>query len=480
VDSNFNKAYGQSVQPYLNRYLRQESPAGAPEAVSAELAPPEVKTYEDGLDADYDESDFDYSDAYLEGDTAAETVPLGRSEAEGRIEALWQWLRSGGLTGAARSDWAGQIRELATLVQKSPNGGLNSDAQALLQKLEAQAFGTSASGEAPVDADPFGVEGFLESSESEIATDGAGLSQELNDLKQQINKNENLTDSDREGFLEKVDRYLSNLELGASEESIDEIRSELETLKGDLAEVSNHAPAVSRLAKITGTDPATIEALMEKHGIDPKNLPSRPDSKVAALLSDGELSEKISTQLDLHQKMMTNFQQEIDSHIAEANNINSANEGSDTSKVDTQSFTAHRWLYNAHFHRDERSQEIIGAREAIATDTANLLGALYGEEVQVLSGPEAAGMIQMGSTKLNVVPEAGAGALAFTTKAPEWLPVELVTAFVDDEGDGKTKVVSWMQEAHYPYHIYDTGGACYSPSGNWSWDQNTVDIGKAV
>ncbi len=319
--------------------------------------------------------------------------------------------------------------------------------------------------------------------------EGGSLKSQLEDTKEKILADTNLSEKKRKEMTDKIDKWLSTLELGASEEMESKIMDEFMALQEEYANAALFSSGASTLAELTGMDPSEIEALAQKHGVDLNNLPNPPDAKLAALIAE---LPNIGGLVDDVKSKYTDLQNQIDSAVSSANATNEANQASDSSKKDSTDWTPFQFLYNAKFHRDDASQALANAKTALAKEVANVLSALYGTEVTAIEDPAKCGMVSFNGMELNVLGTGGANAtIGFSESPPEWPSVDLVQVYVDDEGDGKTDVPPWMRDAHYPYHIYDTGGAAYSSSGNWAWQEvggeqngngavDLIDVGHAV
>jgi hypothetical protein len=128
---------------------------------------------------------------------------------------------------------------------------------------------------------------------------------------------------------------------------------------------------------------------------------------------------------------------------------------SDSKQARSSDDSSYRFLYDAHFHQDEKSQALLDARKQLASQTARYLSALYGKVVTPEEKPEMAGMVSFDDKVLNVVANSATGEVQFGSKAViDWPKVEVVTFEVDNFGGSKTNIPQWMKDANYPIHVY--------------------------
>ena len=213
----------------------------------------------------------------------------------------------------------------------------------------------------------------------------------------------------------------------------------------------NVAQPLKDLSRATGQDPETVQELLKKHGLDLDHLPHPPDAKVAALLNDPDFSERLTTLKESVGGASQALKDEIAKQTKTAKDQNDQAQKSNQKRSSDDS--AYRFLYDAHFHQDEKSQGLIEARKQLAAETASYLSALYGKEVKVEDTPEKAGMVSIGGATLNVLSNSSTGEIQFGAKI-DWPNVEIVTFEVDNFGGSKTDIPPWMKEANYPMHIY--------------------------
>jgi hypothetical protein len=281
----------------------------------------------------------------------------------------------------------------------------------------------------------------------------ATLKTELTDYKTAIQNNPNLSDAKKTEYTGKIDQWLQGMDLKTLD--AEAIQPLFDDLKTEITTATAFSPAIQSLAQTTGKEPAELEALFKKHGLDPANLPTPPDSKVAALLNDPEFSESIGNLKQGVADAYKGLKSEIDTQTSNANNLNAANVSSDTSNLDNLDVSSFKFLQDATNHTDDKSNALIDARKNLANETANILSAMYGKTVTASTDPTKAGTISFDGTNLNVCTSSLSGDIQFGSKGIDWPDVSRVTYQIDAEGDGQTPIPDWMSKAGYPTHAYD-------------------------
>lgn len=284
--------------------------------------------------------------------------------------------------------------------------------------------------------------------------DSNNLEAELKQEKARIQFSKKLPSELKANYIRQIDKMLSNLLNPAAQEKIGE---DFESLKTEVVDAEMYPAAVTRLAQKLEMEPSRVSELMKKHGLDPENLPSPPDAKMAAFLSDSEINVNIgSLQFEIESSSRV-LKEEITKQTRLANEMNNTNINSDTSKADNSDVSSYKFLYDASLHKDEKSLQLIEARKNLAGQMADLLGAIYGKTVKACQEPEKAGMIQFDGTTLNTLSNGASPNIQFSSSTPiEWPSVQLVTFEVDAEGDGQTSTPQWMLDGHYPLHAYES------------------------
>jgi len=490
-----------STQHYLDRYnLPQNNPVDqGPAYPSKSLEQPGVDpdfdtgfgSYEDfeNYSMDFEGADSEFGSDFAVGDATYQeptgTQALSKPAALEMTQDFFAHLRGSDKIGSERQALADQIKAIMDQLNQVSGSEVPPEVANQLFALQANLLGTGPGTVDPSAADdPFGLDEVL--GQSKEGPDK--LLSNLKEFKDTVQKNTNLSSEDKQTFLEKLDRWISNMELTPGEEEIQQIDYDFSDLKGQFTQASHYGPVINRVAQATGNDPAQVEELFEKHGIDPKNLPSPPNGKIADLLNDSDFSGSLNSLMGEAKEKYKSLKDEIKTQVSNANLENEKNQASDTSQRDSVDQSSFKFLYNANFHRDDFSEALINTRLKAAEETASLLSALYGEEVSASTDPEKAGIISFKGSELNILSKGGISEISFSQTEPEWPPVEMVEIFIDNEADGKTDLIDWMKEAHYPYYNYDWDN---SASGAWTYQgdrndgslkpgEDPVDIGREV
>jgi hypothetical protein len=374
----------------------------------------------------------------------------------------------GGQTGAPQSSYtANELRDMVKAVkdQLTPEqyasfmGRINMAAAMSPDKMEGELAKIAGDLNAAVNpASAEGAEGMegMEGEGNEEAVEREAKKKELEDYLKAVNDNPDIPSDLKEDAKEKIEKWIKGMELGTiTMETIDE---ELDTLKNEISDATAFAPTIQKLAQVTGKEPAELEKLFEKHGLDPKNLPNPPDAKVAELLNDPAFSDTISSlksQVKDDYKALKDF---IQTNTSNANSLNSANESSNTSQTDNLDYTSFQNLQDAFEKKDDNSKRLIENSNKLANEVANVLSAMYDTEVKAVGGadPLKAGMITFGGTEMNIIGSGATGEVGFKTGSGlDWPQVDRVAYRYDGEGDGQTPPPGWMKTSSYPSSAYD-------------------------
>lgn len=249
---------------------------------------------------------------------------------------------------------------------------------------------------------------------------GGELQQQLSEFKTVIEKSSNLSAEEKKDYLTKIEKWTQALDLHMDPESI---QTEFETLQQEVGEAGAFPANVRNLAKSTGVDPAELNSLFKKHGLNAEKLPSPSDSRVAALLNDPDFSEKLGEFEEGVSNASKALGEEIKKQSKAAKEWNS--EAKKNNKIERSSDdSSYQFLYDAHFHQDDKSKALIEAHKQLTAEKTKVLAAIYGKKIKV-------------------------------DEAFDWPKVELVPFEVDLQGAGKTNIPEWMKQAHYPMQSYD-------------------------
>ena len=442
--------------PYLKHYQVEDPSPTTPEPAQAdpfEELPPEefysdYENFDDGMDV-FGE-DYDNFVGFDEGGGGA----VNRHAGNEMIQDFWAWLQESDLVGTERQNIATQIREAEELIANGSGDQLSIEAQNALSALQARIHGGG--GDAALGDDPFGLgELILEEDSGE-----GDLTQELQSFRDSLAAMSNLTPEKRGEFESQIDQWLSNLNLGTGDP--DQIWDLFDTLKSEVADLAAFAPLEQSLGEALGIGAEGAHALLEKHGLDPNNLPPPDDSRIIDLLNDPEL-EGIQAAANNVTTAEKNLEEFIDLNKQQASLENQTREADTSNNTDSKDVTVFRNLYEASRHEDDRSVDLIDAHEKFGEEVAKVLTALYGEEATVTEGDEdLAGVVRFDGKNYRF-DISGTGTIDTTSNLDiDWPDVELVAWHYDAEGSGNLGRPQWVKDADYPAKSYDGGGGSTS------------------
>lgn len=218
------------------------------------------------------------------------------------------------------------------------------------------------------------------------------------------------------------------------------------------SESAVYSSSTSKLAQLTGKNPAEMIALLNNHGLDLGNLPNPPDSKIAALLNDPSFDSALNGLKAEVSSKYSDLKNEISKKAADANSINQSNLASDTSQVDNLDTTSFKYLYDAKNHDDDKSKALNQAREQCADRIAAVLSALYPTaSVGPTRNSDSSEKIVFNGQTMNPFQLGNTGAIELgKDSAVDYPSVDLVSFQVDTEGDGATSIPKWMRDSGYP------------------------------
>src|SRR5690606_37544468 len=104
------------------------------------------------------------------------------------------------------------------------------------------------------------------------------------------------------------------------------------------------------------------EQLFDKHDIDPNNLPSPPNSAMAALMNDVLKESSAGALLEEEKNLVGALNDQIKANTDAAHAQNQAAQSSDTSQADSINTDPFKFLYDAKMHQDDGSEAIKGVR----------------------------------------------------------------------------------------------------------------------
>jgi len=106
---------------------------------------------------------------------------------------------------------------------------------------------------------------------------------------------------------------------------------------------------------------------------------------------------------------------------------------------------------------NQANEEVITARQKLATEVAGVLSAMYGTTVTACTDKAKAGCVSMNGADLNVSTGI-TGTVGFSDKtAIEWKNIDLVSFGVDCEGNATVsqETLDWATKAGFPVYSYD-------------------------
>jgi hypothetical protein len=331
---------------------------------------------------------------------------------------------------------------------------------------------TSPEGEG--EEDPFSVDGpqseefgdeFFADLEGSVAGEGSdveALTGRIDELLQTLQESSNISAEEKDRLRAQLEELKAPLSLGPDEDKIYEIEEQLDALKGQIEDLAQYPPAVNRLAQVLEMDPEAVAKLLEKHEIDPNDPPSVNSQAIEDLLNDPELASVA----EAAQKVKTArgaLEEYIDLNKQQATAENNSREADTSNYTDSKDVTVFKNLWNASKHTDDASQNYMSKQENLGEAIGSVLGALYGEEVDVKKDSDTqSGVIKIGSkrARFNVGPD---GELEYSSsKDLEWPEVHLVEWHFDAEGSGNLGRPQWVKDAGYPAKPYDGSGGTHS------------------
>jgi len=284
--------------------------------------------------------------------------------------------------------------------------------------------------------------------------DSQNLKQELQKYEATaIAKNTNLSDEEKKSFQAKIEKLIHAIDLKVGDTP--GIENEFQTLQQEISKATIYSGSLRHLSADTGIDPADLEAVFKKYGLNEDKLPTPPDSRVAALLNDEIFSDKLGS---LKANVAT-AEKDLKDEIV--NQTNTATQLNDQAKLDKKKErnsddSSYRYLYDAYFHQDDKSKAVVDARQQLATGVSQVLSSLYGKPVKPDESVDHAGCVVLGGASINVMSDSTSGKFKFGKSTDiDWPLVKPVTFGVDNFGEGKTTIPQWMKDSGYPIAVYD-------------------------
>jgi hypothetical protein len=301
------------------------------------------------------------------------------------------------------------------------------------------------------------------------------LKAELEEYKNTLNDNPNLTAESREGYLEDLDQWISAIDLGTAD--FEQIQGTFEELKAEVAEASLYSPEAQSLSEITDMSPEDIEEAAEKHNLDLRDLPEPPTMAVIEFLK--EISPELGEKFSAVEEAVDARQEFIDETIDACESLNSKNSAC-TSDGDDKNLGVFQDLYDLKHHQDQKSNDVAEAMKEANQEVVNLLQGLYTKEgedgatadIKLLdpsskSGWEAieedyenADIIEFNGTKIDIFDNDTGNLLVSTTGDAEAEIKDIDIAY-DWEGSGDWEDSSYTEPEGYGDEVgwdrYDDG-----------------------
>lgn len=302
------------------------------------------------------------------------------------------------------------------------------------------------------------LEGAVEGEGSEVEE----LTGRIDELLQTVQESTNIGSEEKDRLRAQLEELKAPLALGPDEDKIYQIEEQLDALKGQIQDLAQYPPAVNRLAEALEMDPEAVANLLEKHEIDPNDPPGVNSQAIEDLLNDPELASvaEAAQEVKTAKGALEEF---IELNRQQAHAENDLRSADSSNYDDSKDVTVFKNLWNASKHTDDASQNYISKQENLGEAIGNVLGALYGEEVEVKKDSDTqSGVVKIGSkqARFNVGPD---GELEYSSsKDLLWPEVELVDWLFDAEGSGNLGRPQWVKDAGYPAQSYDGSGGTHS------------------
>ena len=389
-----------------------------------------------------DPTDFtndDYGSDY-QGAQGYAPMSMSGKEAAEQINTLFNQIKKD--SSIPNVEKNKQLKELRALYDQARNYGRNPVPNAIMNELSA--FEANSISNLGME----GVEG-----DEEGGTNPATLKKDLNDFKATIQANPNLSETKKQQYLAKITQWLSGLDLKTLDAAT--IIPLFDAMKTQITEASAFSPVAQRLSEATGRSAEEIDALLESHGIDAANLPNPPDSRIAELLNDPELSDALGSAQQGVSDSFNALKEGTERAVRDANSTSDARAAGNTSSAYSD-WSMYEKVQRLYEHGDELNTGVTNARKTLANETAKILSALYGTSVSASTDAAKAGSINFNGNDINVCTSSLSGNINFSsTTTIDWPTVTRPTAQVDCEGSGATGHPQWMDDKGYPSASYD-------------------------
>lgn len=210
------------------------------------------------------------------------------------------------------------------------------------------------------------------------ASETAEFKQQCQALLEIIQDSENLSPEQKQAYAEKLAKLQSSADLHP--DSLDLYQGQLDELREGYELSSAHSPLANELAERYGQDPAAVEELAKKYGLDLKNLPRPADESVLKFL--GELDPSLGEALQGTKKAVEDKLKKDAEMVQKAKDRNAMAVMSNKDMDDTD-LSSYEYLLQAQTGVDPASLDMNEKITAFQGQVETALGALYGEGVSV-------------------------------------------------------------------------------------------------
>ncbi len=289
-------------------------------------------------------------------------------------------------------------------------------------------------------ADSMGQEFGMDESEA------GDFAAQLRTAKSQVEKNDKLDEPTKQALLDKL-QGVDNIRSISG----DQAQEKLDALQEEIQNYAVNSPAAMRLnAELGLEDPAVVQVMLERHGID-GSAKSLGPAKLENLLNDPLIAEAVAAEKEAFDTANQALMEMIPKQTKAAHEANQMTDQKDDSAILDTDVSSFKWLYETSRMESKECKDVLAAANALAKKKAQILSALAGKEVSL--DPKQPGMLKLpDGVHFNGVNNTSRG------PAIEWPSIELVEFHADLEGDGQTQFPDWMKQAHYPYRSIDEGG----------------------
>lgn len=247
---------------------------------------------------------------------------------------------------------------------------------------------------------------------------------------------------------------------GESEEGSPQIQELIDSAQESLVSGSTSSEGAQKLGDMTSMDPAEIEEIAEKHGLDLENMPNPPTKAVIEFLV--EINPELGTMLQGCADAVTALNTDKDAVLTACNQQNAANTAC-SSDNDNTDMTNFQKAYDIKAHTDAKSQDVMNKMNEFAGEVIAMLGTIPSYAGITITPPAAGDFAQAGVIGFPGGPidlfNSSNGQLSVST-TPDAMPeFEIPKIKYDWQGDG-----DWEDHGGKPSvngHGNDVGTSIY-------------------